>query len=120
MCQAVKCDLLLYADDSCLTVTHKDITVIEDTLNNKLSIHVGKTESILFGTKYLLSKENKLNIKYGNQQIENNETVKYLGVSLDSKLNGKSMVKSILSKINNKSKFLYRKQTFLNKDKIRR
>jgi len=131
MCQAVKCDLLLYADDSCLTVTHKDITVIEDTLNgnlsslcdwlvdNKLSIHVGKTESILFGTKYLLSKENKLNIKYGNQQIEQKETVKYLGVSLDSKLSGKSMVENILSKINNKLKFLYRKQRFLNKN-IRR
>ena len=69
MCQAVQCDLLLYADDSCLTVTHKDIKVIEDTLNgnlsslcdwlidNKLSIHLGKTESILFGTKHLLSKQ---------------------------------------------------------------
>ena len=71
MCQATNCDLLLYADDSCLTVTHKDIKVIEDTLNsnlsslcdwlvdNKLSIHLGKTESILFGTRHLPSKANK-------------------------------------------------------------
>ena len=131
MYQAVHCDLLLYADDSCLTVTHKDINVIEDTLNenlsslcdwlidNKLSIHLGKTESILFGTRYSLSKANELNIKYGNQQIEQKQSVKYLGVTLDSILNGKSMVEDILSKINNKLRFLYRKQRFLNKD-IRR
>ena len=131
MCQATNCDLLLYADDSCLTVTHKDIKVIEDTLNNnlsslcdwlvdnKLSIHLGKTESILFGTRHLLSKTNKLNIKYRNNIIKQNNSVKYLGITLDCMLNGKSMVESVLSKINNKLKFLYRKQRFLTKD-IRR
>ena len=70
MSQSVSCDLLLYADDSCLIVTHKDISYIENTLNsnlsslsdwlvdNKLSIHLGKTESILFGTRTKLAKTN--------------------------------------------------------------
>ena len=128
MCQAVNCDLSLYADDSYLTVTHRELEVIEDSLNanlsvlcdwfvdNKLSIHLGKTESILFGTKHLLSKANNLDIKYCNEVIEQKETVRYLGLTLDSMLNGKSMVESILAKINNKLKFLYRKQRFLNKD----
>ena len=131
MSQAVSCDLLLYADDSCLTVTHKEVKYIEDTLNNnlsslcdwlvdnKLSIHLGKTESILFGTINKLTKANHLNIKYGKQEIEQKQKVKYLGVTLDNNLTGKSMVESILSKINNKLRFLYRKQKFLNKD-IRR
>ena len=82
MCQATNCDLLLYADDSCSTVTHKDIKVIEDILNsnlsslcdwlvdNKLSIHLGKTESILFGTRHLLSKASNLNINYCDKVIE--------------------------------------------------
>ena len=108
-------------------VTHKDIQVIEDTLNgnlsslcdwlidNKLSIHLGKTESILFGTRHLLSKANELHINYRNQQIEQKQSVKYLGVTLDSSLNGKIMDENILSKINDKLKFLFRKLRFLAK-----
>ena len=60
---AVKCKLLLYADDSALLVSGSDVSEIEKTLgneldsvskwliDNRLSIHLGKTESILFGTK---------------------------------------------------------------------
>ena len=65
MARAVNCDLLLYADDSCLIFRDKDIEQIETILNknfnslcdwfveNKLSIHFGeeKTKSILFGRK---------------------------------------------------------------------
>ena len=66
MSQAVKCDLFLYADDTCLVCQHKDINKIENQLNgdfcnicdwfvdNKLSIHFGKdmTKSILFASKF--------------------------------------------------------------------
>ena len=66
MSQAVKCDLFLYADDTCLVCQHKDINKIENQLNedfsnicdwfvdNKLSIHFGedKTKSILFTSKF--------------------------------------------------------------------
>ena len=128
MSQSVNCNLLLYADDSCLTVSHKDVNYIENTLNsnlstlcnwfvdNKLSIHLGKTESILFGTSTKLAKINKLNIRYGDHVIEQKQSVKYLGVTLDNTLSGKSMVESILTKINSKIKFLYRKQKFLTKE----
>ena len=66
MSQAAKCDLFLYADDTCLVCQHKDINKIENQLNedfsnicdwfvdNKLSIHFGedKTKSILFASKF--------------------------------------------------------------------
>ena len=54
MSQAVKCDLFLYADDTCLVCQHKDINKIENQLNedfcnicdwfvdNKLCIHFGE------------------------------------------------------------------------------
>ena len=54
MPQAVDCELLLYADDTCLIFHHKDITEIESALNknfsmlcdwfvdNKLTIHFGE------------------------------------------------------------------------------
>ena len=65
MSQAVKCDLFLYADDTCLVCQHKDINKIENQLNedfsnicdwfvdDKLSTHFGerKTKSILFASK---------------------------------------------------------------------
>ena len=64
MSQAMKCDLFLYADDTCVTFQHENVKEIEDQLNlnfsslcnwfidNKLSIHLGedKTKCILFGT----------------------------------------------------------------------
>ena len=70
MPQAVECDLLLYADDSVLLFTHKNVDVINDQLNrdfnslcewfvdNKLSIHFGedKTKSILFTSKHKIKK----------------------------------------------------------------
>ena len=128
MSQAVTCGLSLYADDSCLTVTHKNINYIEETLNsnlsslcdwlvdNKLSIHLGKTQSILFGTPNKLGKTSNLNIMYATQIIEQKLKVMYLGVILDNNLTGRSMAENILSKLNNKLRFLYRKQKYLDKE----
>ena len=66
MPQAVKCELLLYADDTCLIFQHSDINEIEIQLNknfslicdwfvdNKLSIHFGddKTKSFFLAAKW--------------------------------------------------------------------
>ena len=120
--QAVKCDLFLYEDDTCLVCQHKDINEIEKQLNkdfesicdwfvdNKLSIHFGddKTKSILFATKFKIKKVRKLNIKYGDIQIKQHSKVKYLGCMLDE-----TMALSVINKINNKLKFLYQKNRFL-------
>ena len=58
---AVQCKLLLYADDSALLIPGRNLKDIEKQLSrelscitewlvdNKLSLHLGKTESILFG-----------------------------------------------------------------------
>ena len=55
--------LLLYADDSALMVSGRNVTEIDTTLtvelnsihkwlvDNKLSLHLGKTNTILFGSK---------------------------------------------------------------------
>ena len=56
MSQAVKCDLFLYADDSCIVCQHKDINEIQKHLNEDFSnsIHFGedKTKSIFFASKF--------------------------------------------------------------------
>ena len=81
----VKCELLLYGDNTCLIFQHSDITEIEIQLNknisiicdwfvdNKLNIHFGedKTKSILFSSKRKIEKASTLNIqnKDKNQSI---------------------------------------------------
>ena len=71
MVYAVRCKLLLYADDSASissgkNVADKDTPELEYVSNwlidNKLSLHLGKTQSILFGTKINLSTGVKLNV----------------------------------------------------------
>ena len=102
MSQAIKCNLFLYAEDTCLFCQHKGINEIEKQLNkdfesictwfvdNKLSIHFGddKPKSILFASKFKIKKVRKLNIKYGNIQIKQHFKVKYLGWMLDETLSG--------------------------------
>ena len=127
MPQSVSCDLLLYADDTCLVYSDKDLENIENNLNenfnslcdwfvdNKLSIHFGedKTKSILFGTNRKLKGLRVLDIKCGDTQIKQHSNVKYLGCVLHNNLTGESMALQALTKINGRLKFLYRKQSFL-------
>ena len=129
MPKAVKCDLFLYADDTCLTFQHKNVKEIKDHLNlnfsslcdwfinNKLSIHLGedKTKSILFGTKLNIKQAEPLNIVHGNVKIKQYTKVTYLGCILDESLSGESMALHVLNKINSRLRFLYRQNRFLNK-----
>ena len=113
MQQAVSCDLLLYADDTCLIFTGRDTKTIENQLNrdfnslcdwfidNKLSIHFGeeKTKSILFGTKRRLKNLNELDIRRGDIKIKQYTKVTYLGCTIDNNLSGESMATIVLTKI---------------------
>ena len=89
--QTVKCELLLYADDTCLIIKHNDINEIEIQLNknliydwdslicdwsvdNKLSIHFSedKTKLILFSSKGQVKKASPLNIQYSQTILKRN------------------------------------------------
>ena len=124
---AVKCKLLLYADDSALLASSSDVSEIEEILKrelesisewlseNRLSLHLGKTESILFGSNKRLAKCKELNITCNGIDIGSGSEVTYLGVTLDQNLSGSSMITKIISKCNNKIKFLYRNANNLDK-----
>ena len=123
---SIKCKLLLYADDSALMVPGLDPESIAEILSNelkscrqwlidnKLSLHLGKTESILFGTKFKLDRVNSFEVKCNNEIINNVKNVKYLGVQLDNDLAGSSIVSDLIRKVNNRLKFLYRYKNLLN------
>ena len=77
---AVKCNLFLYADDTCLVFQSKNVKDIEKQLkedfahicdcfvDNKLCIHLGedKTKSIFFASKSKIKNLQKLEIIYNN------------------------------------------------------
>jgi hypothetical protein len=81
MSAVVKNRLLLYADDSGILVSGKslsevEISVSEDLssvsqwlIDDKLSLHLGKTESIVFGSKQKLWSDSKLNINCNGPAI---------------------------------------------------
>ena len=95
---ACTCDLLLYADDSALLVSHKDKNVVEKALSaellnvskwlydNKLELQLGKTESILFGSKVKLWKFPDFKVVVGGIVVTAKYSVKYLGCVLDNRL----------------------------------
>ena len=125
---SVKNRLLLYADDSLILVCHKNPNVVSECLaddldscnkwliDNKLSLHVGKTETILFGSKRKLNRVCDFDVKYKNHCIMGVTSVKYLGVMLDQDLSGNSMVSNVIAKALGKLKFPYRQGHFLNSE----
>ena len=87
MANSVTSDLCLYADDSMLVVSWRHVKTIEMTLtnemeslsnwliSNKLSLHLGKTESILFASKKKLNKVSEININCKGVKSESKSNV---------------------------------------------
>ncbi|KAL4240342.1 hypothetical protein ACF0H5_001132 [Mactra antiquata] len=119
------CKLILYADDSTILFSHKSPEFISAKLgqvlegcsewlvDNKLSLHLGKTEYILFGPKRKLNKDSQFNVNCNGHDIKGSKKVKYLGLVIDNDLAGESIVQNIISKVNAKLKFLYRNNNCL-------
>ena len=123
MSSACDCNLFLFADDSALLVSHEDKSEVEKTLSlelakvstwlndNKLSLNLKKTESILFGSNHNLRESPGLKVVVGENQITDRQAITYLGCILDNKLSGENMALKVIAKVNQKVKFLARVST---------
>ena len=81
------CKLLLYADDSTIIFSHKDSQDISKKLgkelescsnwlvDNKLPLHLGKTECILFGSKRKLKRVSNFQVSCNNHIISSQKKV---------------------------------------------
>jgi hypothetical protein len=124
---SVTVKLLLYADDSILLVPGKDPNVIADSLSqelqscnkwlieNNLSLHPGKCETILFTSKRKCKKVESFIVTCNDQTIQGQDNIKYLGSLMDQTLSGLNTVNNLVKKSNAKLKFLYRQSKFLDK-----
>ena len=120
MKDAVRCKLLLYADDSALLVSGRDVSEIGESLSmelesvsewlteNKLSLHLGKSESILFSSNNRLRSVDKINVSCNGNELVSEPNVSYLGVTMDQSLSGETIATNVIVKSANKLKFLYR------------
>ena len=110
----------LYADDSALVYSHKDPIYISTHLSsqlstckcwlidNKLSLHVGKTECILFGTK------KRFQVTCEGSLVKQVTEVTYLGIKLDESLDGRAHAASVVRKCAGRMAFLFRNSSMLN------
>lgn len=122
---ACNVNLFLFADDSAILASDKDLVKLQAILSeefnnirlwltdNKLSLHMAKTEYILFGSQPRLRKLASSNIDLGGQTFPAKTSVSYLGCILDSSLGGETMALKTMSKVNGRTKFLARKAPFL-------
>jgi len=121
-----RCRLALYADDSALIFSDRDANVIADVLSfdlgvckqwlcdNKLSLHVGKTECILFGSARKTNKASNFQVTCDGQLVKRVQSVKYLGIYLDSLMKGSVHAADVVKKCASRISFLYRYGHLLN------
>lgn len=125
-------ELFLYADDvAAIVVAHRDKEMVEKTmslqleeiskwfLDNKLFLHLGKTEAILFASKMKLNKQGSFVVKSNDMILESKSVVQYLGCFIDNKLTGDYMASKMIAKICGKVKFLARQANLLDTYSLR-
>ena len=82
-------------------------------VDNELSLHVGKTEAIIFGSSRRLKCTDDFSITCNNVTVNRVDCVKYLGILLDQRLNGECHALKAIKRISSRISFLYRKSSFL-------
>ena len=119
-----------YADDTVVFVAHQNLETINETLNNELcklqayfrdnelilNLKKGKTETVLFGTVKLLSKQtrNSLSIEIDGVPVHHVDSYVYLGNQLDSKLNLNDNFDKAYKKATGRLNLLTKLRSFLN------
>ena len=107
----------IYADDLCIATQAKDFAAIEERLNKALeelseyykkwflNANPGKTQVCAFHLNNRLANKT-LNIKWGNEDIESNNSPVYLGVTLDRTLSFKQHVEKLKKKLSSRNSLL--------------
>ena len=125
MYSSLTCRLSLYADDSALFFSHKDPECIANRLSielsnckrwltdNKLSLHVGKTECLLFGSRRRLGRVGEFSVTCDGTAVGRVMSVTYLGVVLDSNLSGTNHAEKLIKKCAGNISFLCRNSSLL-------
>lgn len=108
---------ILFADDTNLFMSGKDIQLLSETLNrelielniwfkvNKLSLNVKKTNFIVFSKSCI---NNQCSINIAGEEIEQVTSTKFLGVIIDEKLTWKNHILHVKQKLSKCISIIYR------------
>ena len=126
--QATSLDPIMFADDTNLFYSNKDIALLYEFVNkelvnintwfqaNKLSLNADKTKYILFHKP-----RKRMNIplvlpslKISRTEIKREQSVKFLGVMIDENLNWKNHIDTLLNKVSKSIGVLYKASKLLN------
>ena len=124
--------VIMYADDTVIFHSHKDVKVIEENLNldfnslcdwlyqNELIVNFkkGKTELMIFGTQKKLCKlgENPVIISHNGNSVNPTVSYKYLGINLTPSLNITTHIKDNIKKASARVRLLQKTRYFMDKD----
>ena len=120
---------VLYADDTNMFATGKDIDYLVSNLNktllnvsdwlkaNKLSINVKKTHYMVWSPRSLVMNRT-LHIEFNGQQIEEVNETKFLGVILDNGLTWKPHIQHVRNKVSRGTGILKKLRPYVNNDTI--
>lgn len=81
--------------------------------DNRLSLHLEKTESILFGTKIKLKKALSFEVRVEETVITAKELISYLGCMLDCHMSGVGQALKVITKVNQRARYMARISKFL-------
>ena len=113
----------LYADDTIVSVSGKDMEQLESvnnselekvsdwTIANKLTLNASKTEVLIFSNR--LNNSVVVNTVLQGEIIQPCESCKYLGVYLDRKMNFSKHIEHVTKKVSRHTGILYRIRDYL-------
>ena len=122
------CQISLYADDTALFIAgascndvaallQQDLNRISRWLvSNKVFLNVGKSKSMLVGSKFHRDVQTPLSIHCGEEQIEEVSSYKYLGVMVDKHVNFEAHAEYISGKVSKRLGSLSRSRKFMTSD----
>ena len=112
-----KFDTCLFADDTTLSISNSNSTVLIDstnlelekinkwTLANRLTINVEKTELIVFSNRYFDKTSNHISLD--NKLLTYSTCCKFLGVCIDSDLTFSQHIRHVVGKLSRGAGILY-------------
>lgn len=121
-----KCQIHLFADDTLLYFSSKDLTTLVDTINNELrnivrwcngnllKLNASKSKFMLISNNQKYDEfKRSFEITVECDKIENIEKIKYLGILIDKNLTFKEHASYVINKISKNTNFLSRVAPFL-------
>ena len=122
----------MYADDTVIFYSHKDVKVIEEKFDrdfnslcdwlyqNELIVNYkkGKTELMMFGTQKKLCKlgDNPVKISHNGNTVNSTVSNKYLGINLSPSLNMTTHIKDNIKKASARVRLLRKTRYFMDKE----